>query len=117
MNNFEDKERSLEDRAELALNYLAKTDLEHAQAKAKLSALQEHRKSVKAAVYIDYVNKGKSQGIAEQEAYRSDNYRDVIEQIETAEVDAIHLTNKRKRAELTIELYRTHSANQRRGNA
>ena len=116
MSEFENVEKLLEDRAELALKYLASTDLEHAKAKAKLSGLQELRKSVKASVYLDEVNKGKPQGVSEQEAYSSQKYREIIEAIETAEIDAIHLTNKRKRAELTIEIYRTQSANQRRGN-
>ena len=106
----------LREKAEKALDFLASTDLSHAEAKAKLSALQEHRKTVKAAVYVDCVNAGKAQGIAEQLAYCDIKYREIIQQIEAAEIDAIHLTNKRKRAELTIEIYRTESANSRWGN-
>jgi ribosomal protein S14 len=106
----------LREKAEKALDFLASTDLSHAEAKAKLSALQEHRKTVKAAVYVDCVNAGRAQGLAEQLAYCSEKYREIIEQIEAAEIDAIELTNKRKRAELTIDIYRTESANSRRGN-
>ena len=105
-----------EDQAEKALNYLASTDEEHSNAKALLSALQEQRKTVKAMVYLQHIERGKGQGVSEQEAYNSDEYREHIVKIQNAEADYQLLQNKRKRAELTIELWRTFSANQRRGN-
>jgi predicted nucleotidyltransferase len=114
---FEQETKTVEERAELALRYLACTDEKHARAKALLGALQEHRKAVKAAVYIEQINTSKvAQGYAEQAAYASKEYAEIIDKIEEAEINYMLLNNKRKRAELTIELFRTHSANQRRGN-
>jgi len=105
-----------EEQAEKALNYLASTDEEHANAKALLGALQEQRKTIKAMVYLQHIERGKGQGVSEQEAYNSEEYREHLEKIQNAEADYQLLQNKRKRADLTIEMFRTYSANQRRGN-
>ena len=105
-----------EQQAEKAVLYLASTDEAHANAKALLSGLQEGRKTVKAIQYMKAIEQGKAQGVAEQMAYKSDEYAEIISKISDAELEYLTLTNKRKRAELTIELFRTMSANQRRGN-
>ena len=98
---------------EEAIEYLASTDESHAKARAYYHALSDLRKSVRAECY-----QGKAGGVKDKEmAAECDTiYTDHIELIRVAELDFHFLHNKRKRAELTVELYRTYSANVRRGN-
>lgn len=108
--------KSLEEQVEDAISHLYHTDTKHAKAKSLLHALQEQRKTVKAIAYMEAIGKGKTQGVAEQVAYSSEKYQDHLKKMEEAEYDFQILQNTRKRAELTVELYRTRSANMRRGN-
>ena len=102
-----------EDDAELAIKYLASTDETHARARAEYNALSELRKTVRAFCF--YESKG---GVKEREmaAECHDDYVNHIEKIKQSEIDFHLLHNKRKRAELTVEMYRTWSANSRKGN-
>jgi len=106
----------LEERAEKAINYLAKTDRNHAELKARLNSLQEMRKTIKAFAYIEAVKAGSAQGLAEQKAYASQEYQDHIKLIEETEVAYQSLQNERVSAINLIDLYRTYAANTRRGN-
>ena len=102
-----------EQKAQLAIDYLASTDESHARARAEYNALSELRKTVRAFCFE------KSEGgVKEREmaAERHDDYVQHIERIKQAEIDFHILHNKRKRAELTVEMYRTWSANVRKGN-
>ncbi len=96
-----------------AVNYLADTDEEHARARANYHALAELRKTIRALCFRDA--KG---GVKEREmaAECHIDYVEHISKIETAEIDFHILHNKRKSAELVVELYRTYSANVRKGN-
>lgn len=98
---------------EKAIAYLAETDELHARARAEYNALSELRKTVRAFCFQDA--KG---GVAERQmaAECSPDYIEHIEKIKVSEIEYHTMHNKRKRAELTVELYRTTSANQRRGN-
>lgn len=98
---------------EKAVDYLAATDVEHAMAMAEYNALSELRKTVRAFCFGDA-----SGGVKEREmaAECHIDYVKHIEKIKQAEIHFRTLHNKRKRAELTVELYRTISANERRGN-
>ena len=102
-----------EDDAELAIKYLASTDETHARARAEYNALSELRKTVRAFCFCE--SKG---GVKEREmaAECHDDYVNHIEKIKQSEIDFHLLHNKRKRAELTVEMYRTWSANSRKGN-
>jgi len=102
-----------EENVEAAVNYLASTDESHAVARAQYNALSELRKTVRAFCFGEA--KG---GVKEREMAAECDvaYTDHIELIKEAEIHFHTLHNKRKRAELTIELYRTYSANVRRGN-
>ena len=102
-----------EDRAQAAINYLASTDESHARARAEYNALSELRKTVRAFCF------DKSEGgVKEREmaAERHCDYIAHIEKIKEAEIEFHLLHNKRKRAELTVEMFRTYSANVRKGN-
>ena len=98
---------------ESAVGYLASTDTSHAKARAEYHALSELRKTVRAFCFGSL--KG---GVKEREmaAECHPDYVAHIEKIKVAEIEFHTLHNKRKRAELTVELYRTYSANVRRGN-
>ena len=102
-----------DDDVELAVKYLASTDQSHAMARAEYNALSELRKTVRAFCFDDA--KG---GVAERTmaAERHDDYVAHIEKIKAAEIEFHTLHNKRQRAVLTVDLYRTYAANSRKGN-
>jgi len=102
-----------EQKAQDAINYLASTDESHARARAEYNALSELRKTVRAFCF-----ERAEGGVKEREmaAERHTEYIEHIEKIKQAEIDFHILHNKRKRAELTVEMYRTYSANVRKGN-
>ncbi|MEE8289734.1 MAG: hypothetical protein V3R25_10020 [Nitrosomonadaceae bacterium] len=98
---------------EQAIEYLASTDEAHAKARAEYNALSELRKTVRAFCFTESTG-----GVKEREmrAECHPDYVAHIEKIKVSEIDFHTMHNKRKRAELTVELYRTYSANVRRGN-
>ena len=98
---------------ELAVKYLASTDESHAKARSEYNALSELRKTVRAFCFEDA--KG---GVAERTmaAERHPDYVEHIEKIKQAEIEFHTMHNKRKRAELMVDLYRTMAANSRKGN-
>ena len=108
-----DDELTANQKVQKAVNYLADTDESHAKARANYHALSELRKTVRAFCFQDA--KG---GVKEREmAAECDTvYVDHIEKIKKAEIEFHILHNKRKSAELVVELYRTYSANVRKGN-
>jgi len=98
---------------ELAIQYLSSTDESHAKARAEYNALSELRKTVRAFCFEE--SKG---GVAERTmaAERHPDYVEHIEKIKQAEIEFHTMHNKRKRAELMVDLYRTMAANSRKGN-
>ena len=106
-------ELSLEKKTKTAMDYLAETDEPHARARANYHALAELRKTVRAFCFQEA--KG---GVKEREmaAECAGDYVEHIEKIKQAEIEFHVLHNKRKSAELVVELYRTYSANVRKGN-
>ena len=98
---------------ERALKYMADTDEEAAKAKALVKAL-EH--SFKTIVATEFMKATGAQGEREKIAHASPAYREHNEKYQNAVADYELLANKRKRAELTIEVWRSLNANQRRGN-
>lgn len=102
-----------EEQAAGALKYLAETDVPHARTKALAKALEHNLKVVRSIEFIQ------AEGtVAEREAisYASKAYKDKVEEWQNAVADYEIMDNKRQRAILTIEMYRTVSANQRKGN-
>lgn len=106
--------QELESHADKALNYLSDTDFDHAELKAKQNLLSELRKAVIAAGFES------CEGAAEvrrQAAHNTPEYHEHLKLIQENDVAFIHIDNKRKRAVATIDLFRTMSANQRRGSS
>ena len=109
----EDKDLTVTQKTQRAINYLADTDETHARARANYHALSEMRKTVRAFCFQEAEG-----GVKEREmaAECATAYIDHIDMIEQAEIEFHVLHNKRKSAEMIVELYRTYSANVRKGN-
>ena len=103
----------LEKQAEKALNYLAESDYEHAELKAKQNLLSELRKAVVAEGF-ESIEKGTAES-RRQAAHNTPEYREHIQTMYDNDLAYFNINNKRQRAVATIELFRTMSANQRRG--
>lgn len=96
-----------------SLQYLIDTDETCAQAKASMKYYDHHRKTVRA---LEYLNAKGDQKVREASAmtsqaytYALNNYKHAVQEYET-------INNKRKSAELTIEIWRSQNANRRNGN-
>ena len=96
-----------------ALEYLSNTDAQYAQQVGALEAAKHLVKVERAGAVLE--SKGT---VAEKEAHAEldpsvleahGNYVDALTDLETTRT-------RRKRAELVIDVWRTHAANQRRGN-
>lgn len=95
------------------LTYLAETDAAFAQAKASVKASEHTLKVVKAKSFLS--SEG-PQGQREQQAYASEEYQSVLNDLKDVTLEAETMGAKRKTAELAIEVFRSLNANQRRGN-
>lgn len=93
-----------------ALRYLAETDEKYAKETARVKAMEFGIKTIKAITFLE------AQGtIAEKEAqaYVSQPYKAWIVDYENAVADRETTTARRKRAEFTIEVWRSLNANRR----
>ena len=102
-----------DDDVQKAIDYLKSTDEPHAKARAEYNALSELRKTTRAFCF------GEAKGGVKEREMAAECHPDYVAHIERIKVAEIHfheLHNRRKRAELTVDLYRTICANQRRGN-
>lgn len=102
-----------EKQVEKALTYLAETDESCAKAKARMKASEQLRKTAKATAFLKAEG---SQGVREQEAYASLDFTESINEIYNATVDFETLSNKRLRAQLTIEVWRSLNSARKKGN-
>ena len=106
------KELPNEDDVAKALTYLADTDIEYATNVARVKALDYQIKTIKALVFLD-----KEGSVADRTAKSesSQAYRAFVKDYETAVYDKEVVAAKRKRAELTIEVWRSLNSNRRAG--
>lgn len=102
-----------DDKAEKALDYMASTEDSCAKAKGRMKVADQLRKTAKAVAFLRHEGTGV---VREQEAYASQEFIDAVKEIDDSTVDYEILNLRRKRAEWTIEMWRTQNANQRRGN-
>ncbi len=98
---------------EKALDFLSETDEAYAQAKARVKFLEHKRKTIKATEYLEATGTINER---ESTAYTSEAMKAFLDEYHSAVYDEQILASKRKRAELTIEVWRSKNANQRRGN-
>jgi len=96
-----------------ALKYLAETDEPYAKAKGYEVGLKYKVKVAKSLAYLKTTGKVAQR---EAESLTSEEYATAIENHENAIIDCETYRAKRKRAELTIEVWRTENANRRTGN-
>ena len=106
---------SLPDEAQVsrALKHLADTDVEEAVLRGAVKAIAERRKITKA---IAYQNAEGTNADRQEAAYASPAYKDLIDEMENTIADHALIENKRQRAILTIDVWRSINANQRKGN-
>lgn len=102
-----------DEKVEKALNYMAETDKEFANAHGLLEGLKRQTKTIEGAIFL--TTKGT---IPERMAqvHTDQAYIDHTHKISEANYDYELLKTRRNTAELIIEVWRTESANQRRGN-
>ena len=96
-----------------SLEYLAATDEPCAQAKASMKYYEHHLKTVKAMDFLDATGTQKDR---ESTAYAGKNYDECKRAYRDAVFEYEKHNNKRKTAELTIEVWRSQNANRRNGN-
>lgn len=103
-----------DDSIEAALNFLRDASKPMAEARARAKYLEQKRKSLKAAAFIE----ADAKTIADKEAhaYTDSEYLACLEEYKAAVYDSELLTNQMKAAELRIEVWRTLNANSRRGH-
>ena len=104
-----------EKRLENALKYLADTDEENAKANAQVKYLDRLLKRKK-ALHITGNTSDKSISAKEQTYYASDIYKNAVQELFNAEVEASTLENKRDKEGLVIDLFRTLEASRRKNN-
>ena len=104
-----------EKRLEDALKYLADTDETSAKANANVKYLDRLLKRKK-ALHITGNKDDKSISAKEQTYYASDTYKDAVDELFAAEVEASTLDNKRDKEGLIIDLFRTLEASRRKNN-
>lgn len=102
-----------DDQVERAIKYLAETDEQHAMAKANRVRLEQLRKTSKAIGFLDTDG---TVAEREAEAYSSAAYQKVISDYSASVYDEQLLVNKRLRAQLTIDVWRSENANRRQGS-
>ena len=101
-----------ENQVEKAMNYLAETDEDYGKSVGLVKGLEHYLKTVKSQVFLN-----SSGTVAEREAksYASKDYREKILEHQNAVTDKEIMAAKRKRAELTVDVWRTQQANRRQG--
>ena len=106
--------KNLEDRVEKAIDYLVETDKEAAKLRAMMVYREDMLKTVRATLMLEFDDKT----VADREAraLAHPRYKDAIDKKSEAIYEYETIKNHRLSAQLVIEVYRTESANQRKGN-
>ncbi len=99
-----------QDRMESAMMFLAQTDIPAAEAKGKVKALDQYGRTVKAFGFLEATGT-----VAEREAksYTTDKWKQHIDNVEQAVIDAESLDNQRASAMGVRDVWRTLQANRR----
>ena len=108
------KVKNLEERVEKAIDYLVETDKEAAKLKAMMVYREDMLKTVNATLTLEFDEKT----VAEREARALSNpkYKYAIDKKSEAIYEYETMKNRRLSAQLVVEVWRTESANERKGN-
>ena len=98
---------------EKMLTYLASTDEPYSKIQAQVSYGEDMLKHIK-GIYISKSEVSVSK--ATEDFYASANYKNQIDKIHTFNLQLLELKNKRRTAEMKIEVWRTLEASRRKGN-
>ncbi len=102
-----------DEQAELALDFLKVSAKAYAKAKAERIYIEEFRKSKKAILMK--ASEETSAVAQERDAYANPEYQELLQGLKVAVENEENLRWKIASAELQIELWRTQSANNRKG--
>lgn len=103
-----------DENVEKALEYLATSAKPYAEWKSRMKWLEHRRNSVRSIASLQ--QKGKSNAENTTRAEASQDYQTVLNEYKEAVYEFTLIESYRKAAELKIEMYRTISASNRRGN-
>ena len=104
------------EQAEKALKYLAQTEAEYARLKASHQAEDKRRKIVRASCFLDLKDVVGTIAERNQAAEVHTDYGQAVDDWQEA-MEAFYLIDvKRKRAELTIEMFRSTNSARKKGN-
>jgi hypothetical protein len=95
------------------INYLAETDTTFAKLMAEVEYQRDMIKHFKGA-YVTQSDLAVSK--ATESYYASESYVNSIKSINVQNIELLQLKNKRKTAEMKIEIWRTLEASRRKGN-
>ena len=101
------------EQVERALKYLADTDVNHAAAKCLAKGLDAQLKTIRA---VEFMGATGNNAEREHQAYASQAYKDALTRWQDACLEYETMQNKRERACLTVEMFRTLEASRRVGN-
>lgn len=108
------KDNDYFDKAEKAIDYLRDSEQAYASLKAQHQALKERIKITESSRILD--SNEKTQGMKEHDARSSEDYLLAVSEWESILQEFYLVEAKRKRAELTIEMYRSVNSALKRGN-
>ena len=103
-----------DDEVEKALHYLAESAKDYAKWRGRMKFLEVHRKSIRAAEILKATGKTMAENTQRGEA--STAYKNILIEYHEAVYEFELINAYRHAAETKIELYRTISASNRRGN-
>ena len=98
---------------EKMLTYLASTDESYSKLQAEISYGEDMLKNIK-GIFISGSEVSVSK--ATEDFYASPNYKNHINKLHTINLELLELKNKRRTAEMKIEVWRTLEASRRKGN-
>tara|TARA_R100000951_G_scaffold72060_1_gene60770 strand:+ start:722 stop:1042 length:321 start_codon:yes stop_codon:yes gene_type:complete len=102
------------DDIEKAVDYLAQTDVTHAELTANQESMKDAEKHTKGKYVIEHSDLSVSK--AEHSYYASPDFIEIMKLKKEGHKHLKELTNKRQTAVLRIEIWRTLEASRRKGN-
>ena len=98
---------------EKEINFLAETDNDFAESTAELQYQQDMIKHYKGS-YVNVSDKSVSKAV--EDYYASESYINSMKTINALNIEVLKLKNKRRTAEMKIDIWRTLEASRRKGN-